>query len=159
MALTADDRLDIHEVIALHGHLCDANAQDRFDEVFADDLEVDVSGLGLAPLPIGPRHRRRLDAYIEAGRRIGSGDTLAMHVTNTVVREDGDGARAWSKGLVLKADGTVAAFDYEDRLVRTDRGWRIRRRTVTPLREPGRGVLVAPRPEGTSDHPATGPFR
>jgi hypothetical protein len=69
-----------------------------------------------------------------------------MHVTNTVVRPDGDGARAWSKGLVLRADGTAAAFLYEDRLVRTDRGWRIRHRTVTPRREPGRGAPVAPPP-------------
>jgi hypothetical protein len=114
--------------------------------VFADDLEVDASALGLAPVPTGPPQRRRLDAYIEAGRRIGSGDTLAMHVTNTVVRPDGDGARAWSKGLVLRADGTAAAFLYEDRLVRTDRGWRIRHRTVQPRREPGRGAPVAPPP-------------
>jgi hypothetical protein len=33
MSLTVDDRLEIHEVIALHGHLCDAGAYGRFDEV------------------------------------------------------------------------------------------------------------------------------
>jgi len=30
--LDPDDRLEIHEVISLHGHLCDAGTYERFDE-------------------------------------------------------------------------------------------------------------------------------
>ncbi|WP_433781394.1 nuclear transport factor 2 family protein [Actinomycetospora sp. CA-101289] len=140
MGLTADDRLDIHEVIALHGHLVDAGAYERFGEVFTADLEVDAGDLGRAPLPAGDPDRSRLDAYIDAARRIGPGGTVALHVTNIVVRDHGDGARAWSKGLLVDGDGAVASFTYDDRLARTGHGWRIRHRTVTARREPGRGT-------------------
>lgn len=145
MSLTADDRLEIHEVIALHGHLCDAGAFHRFGEVFAPDLEVDATDVGLAPLPAGDPSRPRLDTYIAAAQRHGRDRTLAMHVTNIIVRGDGDGARAWSKGITVNDDGTAASFTYEDQLVRTSHGWRISHRRVSARREPRRGVepLVA----------------
>ncbi|MFG3140099.1 nuclear transport factor 2 family protein [Streptomyces sp. NPDC048211] len=146
MSLTGSDRLEIHEVIALHGHLCDAGAYERFDEVFTADLVVDASALGLAPLPAPGLSGRRLDLYIAAAHRHGSDGPLAHHVTNVIAREDGEGARAWSKGIALNQDGSVASFTYEDQLVRTGRGWRIRHRKVSVRREAGRGVepLVLP---------------
>jgi SnoaL-like domain len=146
MSLTVDDRLEIHEVIALHGHLCDAGAYGRFDEVFTPDLEVDASDLGLGPLPPADPSRPRLEMYIAAAHRIGPGGTLALHVTNVMVCEDGDGARAWSKGLAVNQDGSAASFTYEDQLVRTSQGWRIRHRKVSARRDAGRGVepLVLP---------------
>jgi hypothetical protein len=140
MSLTVDDRLEIHEVIALHGHLSDAGAYERFDEVFTADLVVDASDLGRAPLPAPDSSRPRLDMYIAASHRLGPAGPLAHHVTNVIVREDGDGARAWSKGLAVNQDGSVAAFTYEDHLVRTGLGWRIRQRRVSARREAGRGV-------------------
>lgn len=135
MHLTANDRWEIHDVIALHGHLCDARAYDRFDEVFADDLEVDVSDLGLKPVPVLDPSRRRIDAYIAVARRGGGNGAVAMHVSNIVVAADDDGARAWSKGLLVRRDGSAASFTYEDQLVRTSRGWRIRHRTVSSRRD------------------------
>jgi hypothetical protein len=137
--LTAEDRLNIQEVIALHGHLCDAADYDRFDQVFTPDLVVDTSDLGLAPVHRGDQHESRLAMYIAVAHRRGPGDTLGMHVTNVVVRADGDGARAWSKGLTVSVDGAVSSFVYQDQLVRTTHGWRIRHRKVSPRREPGRG--------------------
>ena len=146
MSLSVGDRLEIHEVIALHGHLCDAGRYGRFDEVFTPDLEVDVSDLGLRQVPAGDSSQSRLETYIAVAHSRGPGGTLAMHVTNVVIREDGDGARAWSKGITVSHDGSIASFTYEDQLVRTSQGWRIRRRKVSPRREPGRGVepLVLP---------------
>ncbi len=139
MSLTVEDRLEIHEVIALHGHLCDAGAYARFREVFTSDLEVDASDLGLMPLPTDPS-RTRLDTYIAAAHRRGPGGTLALHVTNVVVCEEGEGARAWSKGIALNQDGSAASFTYEDQLVRTSQGWRIRHRKISARREAGRGA-------------------
>lgn len=55
MSSAAHDRLEIHEVIALHGHPCDAGAYDRFGEVFTPDLVVDAIALGLAPRPDAKR--------------------------------------------------------------------------------------------------------
>jgi hypothetical protein len=146
MSLSVGDRLEVHEVIALHGHLCDAGSYARFGEVFTPDLEVDVSDLGLRPVPADDSSRSRLETYIAVAHRRAPGSALAMHVTNVIVGEDGDGARAWSKGITVNQDGSVASFTYEDQLVRTSRGWRIRRRKVSPRREPGRGVepLVLP---------------
>lgn len=140
MSLSADDRLEIGEVIAMHGHLCDATAYERFDEVFAPDLVVDTSDLGLAPLPPGDPSRSSLENYIAVATRLGAGKTAAMHVTNVVVAADGDDARASSKGFTVSKDGAVASFSYTDRLVRTDRGWRISHRKVSPHREPGSGI-------------------
>lgn len=140
MTLSAEDRLEIQDVIALHGHLCDATRYDRFDEVFTPDLEVDVSDLGLQPLPAGDPSRSRLDTYIAAAGRRGHGSTLALHVTNIIIGEDHDGARAWSKGLTVDQDGSVASFSYEDQFVRTGQGWRISRRKVSPRRQPGHGI-------------------
>ncbi|UQU65794.1 nuclear transport factor 2 family protein [Couchioplanes caeruleus] len=137
--MTADDRLEIQEVIALHGHLCDAAAYERFDLVFTPDLVVDTSDLGLAPVHPHDEHESRLAMYIAVARRRGPGNVLGMHATNVVVREDGEGARSWSKGLTVNVDGSVASFVYEDQLVRTPHGWRIRHRKVSPRREPGGG--------------------
>ncbi len=88
MGLTAEERLEIHEVIALHGHLTDAGAYERFAEVFTSDMEVDAVDLGRAPLPPGDPDRPRLDHYIDAARRIGPGDTLGLLVLRT--SETGD---------------------------------------------------------------------
>ncbi|WP_285550724.1 nuclear transport factor 2 family protein [Actinoplanes regularis] len=140
MGLSADDRLQIHEVIALHGHLCDAGAYDRFDLVFTPDLVVDTSDLGLAPVHPDDSSRSRLDMYIAVAHRRGPGDILAFHATNVIVREDGGGARAWSKGSTVNRDGSVASYTYEDQLVRTGDGWRIRHRKISRRSEPGRGV-------------------
>jgi hypothetical protein len=147
MSLTVEDRLDIHEVIALHGHLSDAGAYERFDEVFTSDLVVDASDLGLALLAAHDPTRLRLDAYIAAAHRRGMGGPVAHHVTNIVVRATGDGAQAWSKGIALDQDSSVSSFTYEDQLVRTDRGWRIRHRKVSARREAGIGI----EPLGRSD--------
>lgn len=151
MSLTADDRLAIHEVIALHGHLSDAGAYERFDEVFTPDLVVDATALGLAPLPAQDPSRPRLDMYIAAAHRHGPDGPLAHHVTNVIVREDGDGALAWSKGIALNQDGSVASFTYEDQLVRTSQGWRIRHRKVSARREAARGVEPLVLPEEKAD--------
>src|SRR3954471_7336005 len=79
MTLTAEDRLQIQEVIALHGHLCDAGAYDRFDWVFTSDLEVDTSDLGLAALPPHDQYESRLAMYIAVAQRRGPGNILGMH--------------------------------------------------------------------------------
>lgn len=122
MTAITDDRLAIHELIALHGHLCDAGAYERFDEVFTHALVVDATALGPAPLPAQDPSRPRLDTSIAAAHRHGPDGPLAHHVTNVIVREGGDGARAWSKGIALNQDGSVTCFTYEDQLVRTGRG-------------------------------------
>lgn len=138
VGLAPEDRLDIREVIELHGHLADGGAVERLDEVFHPDLELDLSALGFEKVPASASGTA-LDAYIEAGRRRGPGEGLAMHASNIIIREHGDGAQAWSKGMIVNRDGSISCFSYQDDLVRTGVGWRIRRRTITPRRDPGQG--------------------
>lgn len=145
MSLSVDDRWRIHETIALHGHLVDAGAHDRLDEVFTPNLELDLGGADLEPVPIADPDRA-LEVYIAAGKRR-PGKAVAMHVTNTLVRENGGGATAWSKAMLVDAAGGISCFTYEDHLVRTGDGWRIRRRRIDARRDPGQG----PAPDAGSD--------
>lgn len=48
--ITAEDRIAIHETIALHGHLADGREWDRLGEVFAADVVFDVTDYGYGTL-------------------------------------------------------------------------------------------------------------
>lgn len=119
-----DDRVLIHELINLHGHLMDEGALDRLPELFTDDVVYDVSSMGGGTL-VGP------PAIADAARRLGDRNPLGHHVTNIVVISIGDDdAAAVSKGLGVMSDGSVGSVVYEDDLRRTPDGWRISRRRV-----------------------------
>ncbi|EEP72449.1 conserved hypothetical protein [Micromonospora sp. ATCC 39149] len=130
MPLSADDRVAIHELVALHGHLMDDGAFDRLSELFTDDVAYDVTAYGFGVL-------RGHEAITEAARALGDGNPLGHHVTNVVVVEDPDGTvRARSKGLGVQADGSLGTVVYEDVVRRAATGWRIDRRRVVPRRRP-----------------------
>ena len=130
MALSTDDRVAIYELIALHGHLMDAGAFDRLDELFTDDFVYDVEALGYGSL-------EGVDAFVEAARALGDDNPLAHHVTNAlVIGDEGDRATVQSKGIGVSADGTSGSVVYKDLVRRTSGGWRISRRTVIPRRRP-----------------------
>jgi 3-phenylpropionate/cinnamic acid dioxygenase small subunit len=130
MALTTDDRIAIHELIALHGHVIDAGEFDRLDELFTDDFVYDVEALGVGLL-------EGVDAFTEASRALGDDNPLGHHVTNVVVVADEDDvATVRSKGIGILADGTSSTVVYEDVVQRTGVGWRIAYRTVIPRRRP-----------------------
>jgi hypothetical protein len=65
-------------------------------------------------------------------------------VTNVVISGESDGTvTALSKGLVLRADGTLASVNHHDTLRRHDGGWRISRRVISPQHTPlGRAHLA-----------------
>jgi SnoaL-like protein len=130
MALSTDDRVAIYELIALHGHLIDAGAFDRLDELFTDDFVYDVTALGYGSL-------EGADAFVEASRALGDANPLAHHVTNAlVIGDEGDRATVRSKGIGVMADGTSGSVVYEDLVRRTGAGWRISRRMVIPRERP-----------------------
>ncbi|GAA0258836.1 nuclear transport factor 2 family protein [Cryptosporangium japonicum] len=129
MTLTVEDRLAIADLVNRHGHLTDAGDLDAYRELFTKDVVYDVSDLGYGAL-------HGLETVIRTGRALGDANPLAHHVTNVVVTEHADGARALSKGLSIATSGAVGSVTYDDVVVRTDEGWRISRRTVTARREP-----------------------
>ena len=130
MTLSLDDRLAITDLVNRHGHLTDAGDFDAMPDLFAADVVLDVSDLGVGVVT-------GLDDIRATALALGDANPLAHHVTNVVVTEDRDGAvRARSKGLGVRADGTVGSVVYEDVLTRRPEGWRISHRTIRARRTP-----------------------
>lgn len=130
MALTAEDRTAIKELISLHGHLTDGGELDRMHELFTADVTYDVTDLGGGSI-------EGLAALREAALAMGESNPVGHHVTNIVLTELGaDQVRALSKGIGIKADGTCGSVTYEDTISHGDQGWRISRRKVLARRTP-----------------------
>jgi hypothetical protein len=130
MTLELADRLAIHELISLHGHLMDAGAFDRLADLFTEDVGYDTSAFGGEVM-------HGIAAIVAAGRNLGANNPVGHHVTNILVGEDLDGTvRARSKGIGVYADGSCGSVIYDDILRRQPDGWRIAWRTVSPRRAP-----------------------
>jgi hypothetical protein len=130
MTLTVEDRLEIYELLALHGHLMDAGEFDRLDELFTEDFVYDVEAFGYGRL-------EGIDALAAASRAAGDNNPLGHHVTNALITAaEVDRATVRSKGIGVLADGTSGTVIYEDVVRATPAGWRIARRTVIPRRRP-----------------------
>jgi 3-phenylpropionate/cinnamic acid dioxygenase small subunit len=130
MSLSAEDRLEIYELLALHGHLVDAGDFEGLGRLFTEDFVYDVEALGYGLL-------EGADAFTEAARALGDENPLGHHITNALVTAgDGDEASVRAKGIGIRTDGTSGTVVYEDLVRRTAGGWRIARRTVLPRRRP-----------------------
>ena len=128
MTLAPDDRAEITELLARHGHLFDDGEFDRLDLLFTASVRYDVTAFGGGVL-------QGIEAIRAATLALGDRNPVGHHVTNVVLTEQPDGSvRARSKGIGIYADGTAGSVTYEDEIVRTDDGWRIDARTVAPRR-------------------------
>jgi 3-phenylpropionate/cinnamic acid dioxygenase small subunit len=126
MPLPTDDRLAIHELLALHGHLVDGGALDRLDELFTDDVVYDLT-------PLGGTTLSGIEAIRVSAVQRGDRNPVAHLVTNIVVEEHDGKITARSKFLGVRRDGSVGSGVYDDVLRRTADGWRISRRRVSLL--------------------------
>lgn len=129
MTLAFEDRIAIHEVLALHGHLSDRGETGRFQEVFTEDVVYDTSGVGGGVVT-------GLDGLVGA-KQAATADNLrnpvAQLVTNIVLTDESSGTvRSISKGLGVRADGSCISVAYHDLLHRGAAGWRIAHRSVFP---------------------------
>jgi SnoaL-like protein len=140
MSLSAEDRLSIHELISLHGHLTDDREHEKLHLLFTGDASYDISAYGLGVV-------EGLDALVDLFRQRPGTQPVGHHVTNVIVGTTGDAgdpggsddagddtATVRSKGLSVMADGTAGTVTYHDVVVRTEAGWRIARRKVVPAR-------------------------
>jgi len=128
MTLSTDDRLAIHELIALHGHLVDDRRDGELGLLLTDDAEYDVTEYGLGVVTGLPALRALFEARPGA-------QPLGHHVTNVIVTEAPDGTvGVRSKGLAVMPDGGAGTVVYEDIVTKTDAGWRISRRKVIARR-------------------------
>jgi 3-phenylpropionate/cinnamic acid dioxygenase small subunit len=131
MPLSTADVVELHQLVALHGHLVDAGELDRLDELFTPDARYDVSALGQGVLRGVAEFRAATAAFADDPR-----NPVGHHVTNVVVTAVGpDEAAVRSKGIGVLRDGRAGTVTYEDRAVRTPTGWRIAARRVLPGRD------------------------
>jgi hypothetical protein len=127
--LSVSDRLAIHELISLYGHLVDQRQFSRLGSIFTDDAVFDLGNYD------GSCYRG-LPA-IQAMMLASSEHPLAHHATNIVVLSHPDGIEVVSKGIGVGGGGRVGSVTYTDRLVLTPGGWRIRERRCELRRTDG----------------------
>ncbi|MEO6511330.1 MAG: nuclear transport factor 2 family protein [Nocardioides sp.] len=128
MSFSTADRLAIHELVSLHGHLADGRRAEDLGLLLTPEATYDVTRYGLGVV-------RGLPALIELFTSAPGDQPVGHHVTNVIVTPDpdsGDRACVRSKGLSVMADGRAGTVVYEDDVVRTASGWRIHARTVIP---------------------------
>ncbi|MGE2732915.1 nuclear transport factor 2 family protein [Mycolicibacterium vaccae] len=124
------DRQDIREVLIRYATGIDRRDWTLFRTVFTEDCDLDYGEIG---------SWQGVDAVVDfmtASHEL-AGPTL-HRITNEAIDVDGDTAtaRAYVDALILSQDNTSgvnAAGFYDDELVRTDEGWRIRRRRFTTV--------------------------
>jgi len=123
MTLSTDDRLAIHELISLHGHLADDGGAEHLDQLLTDDARYDIEDFGLGVV-VG------LPALRELWTAAPGDQPLGHHVTNVIITENDGDVRVRSKGLSVMANGAAGTVVYDDTVVRTSAGWRISSRKV-----------------------------
>jgi ketosteroid isomerase-like protein len=139
MALTEHDRIDIADLVNLHGHLTDAGDLDQAGELFTPDVTYDLDDFGLGSLHGTATIR-------EAALALGDANPVGHHVTNIVITQiDDRSARVQSKGIGIKADGTAGSVVYDDIVTRQPDGWKISYRKVTARRAALGGQEAGPR--------------
>src|ERR1700685_3685480 len=130
MELPEQERIEINDLINLHGHLTDAGDLDRAGELFTPDVTYDLDDFGLGSLH-GTAVMR------EAALALGDANPVGHHVTNIVITQiDTSSARVQSKGIGIKDDGTAGRGTYDDIVTRQPGGWKISYRKVTARRAP-----------------------
>lgn len=129
MSTDVADRLEIHELLGLYGHLIDGRRWGELDQVFTEDAVFDATDFGQGIT----RSLAELRADWESPEAT---HPLAHHATNIVVRKTGEGvAEVLSKGIGVGRGGRVGSVTYHDVVVRTEAGWRLTRRRAE-LRRP-----------------------
>jgi len=121
------DKEAIRELVNLYGLAVDSQRWDLFDRIFADDIDADYSETA---------HWRDLASYKRDFAAFHDPFDSTQHcMMNHLVNVEGDAAQALTYGtwrLVRKAVDGMPLWDgsgwYDDELVRTNDGWRIRTR-------------------------------
>jgi hypothetical protein len=125
--LTADDRLEIAEVLARYCHAIDRRRWEDFPELFTDDCRLDFGEvMGVF------EGRAGIERFIQT--MDGMGLFMRHYTTNVIVRGDGQRARVESYVLAFTGPITNRASTtgrYDDELVKTGGRWRIRERRAT----------------------------
>jgi hypothetical protein len=129
--LTLEDKLAIHDLIALYGHIIDERVFTRTHELFTDDALYDVSDFDAGIY-------KGWEQIAQMWRESEGRHPLAHHATNIFVSEDADGTvRVISKGIGVRPNGEAGSVTYKDIVTKGANGWRMTER-VALLRRPDR---------------------
>ncbi len=130
--MKTEDIVEIQQVQALYGHAVDWRDQSLLPKVFTQDAVFDGR-----PSAGEQEYYEGLDA-ISAWFGLGKPPHPLVHnMMNVWVYEQDGEVRVKAKWLVRALqDGQIYMGDYDDLMVRTPDGWRIKHRLVT-TRDPG----------------------
>jgi 3-phenylpropionate/cinnamic acid dioxygenase small subunit len=118
----------IEQLCAKYGHLVDAKAWDRFDELFTADAVADYTKVNVPNVMVG------LDEIVAFFRA--AAHPSAHHSSNVWVEQIGSDVTVKSKFWVPYTRGGHSpkrwyGGDYDDIVVRTASGWRLARRACS----------------------------
>ncbi len=121
------DRLELHELPGRYGDAIDDRDWPRLARIFTEDAVFDIVDLG------GPALQglAAIQQYM---------DTEAAHpkthlMTNIYVDETGEGVKLYFRLVAMLSGGKMGTASYNDDVVKTADGWRVKHRVVT-LRRP-----------------------
>jgi hypothetical protein len=147
----AQDKAEIIEVLNLYGLALDAHRFDLFALVFTEDVTADFGPAGASWSGLA-EFKRSFAGFHE--RLDNHQHTMMGHV----VRVDGDVAQAFSYGnwLLVRNDAEggsswLGSGWYDDELVRTEHGWRIRQRVCRLVSWSGNPAVPEPNGEHNPD--------
>lgn len=124
MSLNSEDLLEIYQLLAAYTHLADVEKDhESMRKIFTNDGSfnvpaIDLSVSGIENIVIFFRDREGGDHHIN---------------TNIVIDGENESAVVNSYVHIIKAEQGVKSLvfgRYQDELLKTDRGWRIKVRTV-----------------------------
>lgn len=149
--MSENDKAEIIEALNMYAFALDARQWDLFDRVFTHDVEAIFGPAGAAWVGLAEFRKSFAEFH----------DTLDSHVhtmMGQLVHVDGDTAHAFSYGnwlLVREAaeggPSWLGTGYYDDELVRTDSGWRIKRRVCKLLSWTGNPSVPEPQREHKPD--------
>jgi len=119
----AADRDAIRDLLACYTYNGDRGRVADLAACFAADGVLEYPG----NRPVGPA---AIAASLTSGRRDPRLTFVRHHITNPLIRVDGDGATARSYFTVHSNFGPDHSGTYDDTLVRTPEGWRFAHRRV-----------------------------
>ena len=125
------DRMEIIDIQNRYATGVDTRDRDLYRSCFTDEMELDMSGMGLGePMKISA------DVWVDRAVSLVSGFKSTQHIiTNHVITIEGDEATcvAYLQARHYNPESmyTVGGY-YTNRLVRTPEGWKIRRLKLTP---------------------------
>ena len=146
IALTAQDRIDIQQLIARYAFAYDTGADDCF--AFADLFTNDGEFVGQRGHAQG---REALAAYCRGGRKPTLG--ISHFIVNPVIDVTPDGVTGKQYLIVANigennqpgGEFSTTGGHYEDAYAKTSNGWRFRRREFIPINAAPRSQAPASR--------------